>query len=235
MTPYAAADPPPGCPDLLVSDFAGTAMREDGAVLSAYRAALSEAQVPFSEADLAARRGASKRAVFEELAARRYDPAEVPAAATRALATFEAFLRREYETGPVAEIPGAAAAFGALRRAGVKLALTSGFDRPVVGLLLRRLDWEGLFDVALAGDDVPLGRPAPYLIYRAMMETGVVSAERVAVVGDTPLDLQAGTNARAGWVIGVLSGAHGLETLGATPHTHLLPSVAGLPALFGLE
>ncbi len=216
-----------------MSDFAGTAMREDGAVLSAYRAALSEAQVPFSEADLAARRGASKRAVFEELAARRYDPAEVPAAATRALATFEAFLRREYETGPVAEIPGAAAAFGALRRAGVKLALTSGFDRPVVGLLLRRLDWEGLFDVALAGDDVPLGRPAPYLIYRAMMETGVVSAERVAVVGDTPLDLQAGTNARAGWVIGVLSGAHGLETLGATPHTHLLPSVAGLPALLG--
>ena len=61
MTPYAAANPPPGCPHLLVSDFAGTAMREDGAVLSAYRAALSEAQVPFSEADLAARRGASKR------------------------------------------------------------------------------------------------------------------------------------------------------------------------------
>ena len=37
-----------------------------------------------------------------------------------------------------------------------------------------------------------------------------------------------------GWVIGVLSGAHGLKTLGATPHTHLLPSVASLPRLFGI-
>jgi hypothetical protein len=42
-------------------------------------------------------------------------------------------------------------------------------------------------------------------------------------------------NARAGWVIGVLSGAHRVETLGATPHTHLLPSVADLPRLFGLD
>jgi len=54
------------------------------------------------------------------------------------------------------------------------------------------------------------------------------------VVGDTPLDLQAASNARAGWVVGVLSGAHGLETLGATPHTHLLPSIAAMPRLFGI-
>jgi acetoin utilization deacetylase AcuC-like enzyme len=56
---------------------------------------------------------------------------------------------------------------------------------------------------------------------------------RVAVVGDTPLDLAAGKNAGAGWVIGVMSGAHGVETLGKTPHTHLLGSVAELPGLFG--
>jgi hypothetical protein len=34
--------------------------------------------------------------------------------------------------------------------------------------------------------------------------------------------------------VGVLSGAHGLETMGPTPHTHLLSSVASLPKLFGL-
>jgi len=64
-----------------------------------------------------------------------------------------------------------------------------------------------------------------------MMDLGVYDARQVAVVGDTPLDLQAGMNARAGWVIGVLSGAHGVETLGATEHTHLLASVAALPGL----
>jgi len=48
-------------------------------------------------------------------------------------------------------------------------------------------------------------------------------------------DLRSATNARAGWAIGVLSGAHDLSTLGAEAHTHLLPSVTGLPALFGLH
>ncbi len=104
-----------------------------------------------------------------------------------------------------------------------------------MNLLIGRLGWEGLFDVTLASSDVPLGRPAPFLIYRAMMDLGVEKIRQVAVVGDTPLDLEAGMNARAGWVIGVLSGAHGLETLGVTPHTHLLPSIASLPALFNLR
>src|SRR6187551_1137134 len=104
----SAAPPPP--PALLVSDFAGTAMHESGTVLAAYRSSLSAAEIPFTEADLAARRGASKRGVVEE-------------------------------------VPGAAGAFRALRAAGVKLALTSGFDRPTVALLLRRLGWEDLFDV----------------------------------------------------------------------------------------
>jgi phosphoglycolate phosphatase len=212
-------------PHLLVSDFAGTVMRDDGAVLAAYRSALDEFNIPFTEEQLAERRGANKRAVFRELAGD-------DGVADRALGAFEAALRREHETGEVREIEGAEAAMLALKGAGVKLALTSGFDRGLVDLLVGRLGWEDLFDSVLSGSDAPEGRPAPYLIYRAMTELGVHDVSRVAVVGDTPLDLRAANNARAGWVIGVLSGAHGIETLGLTPHTHLLPSVAGLPELF---
>ena len=40
-----------------------------------------------------------------------------------------------------------------------------------------------------------------------------VPNRKVSSVGDTPLDLQAGVNAGAGWVIGALSGAHGLYCL----------------------
>jgi hypothetical protein len=36
-------------------------------------------------------------------------------------------------------------------------------------------------------------------------------------------------------VIGVLSGAHDVETLGRSPHTHLLPSIADLPRLLEIE
>ena len=221
-------------PELLVTDFAGTVMRDEGAVLQAYRQALAEHEIPFSEEDLAAHRGASKRAVFGELAARADPAGERPDWGDRALASFEAALRHQYETGPVQEVDGAENALRRLRRAGCKLALTSGFDRGLVELLVGRLGWEELFDLTLSSSDAPTGRPAPFLIYRAMVELGVHDVGRVAVVGDTSLDLQAGTNARAGWVIGVLSGAHGLETLGATPHTHLLPSVTALPTLFRL-
>lgn len=221
-------------PELVVSDFAGTAMKEEGAVLVAYRLALTEFDIPFTEEDLAARRGASKRAVFQELAARGRPAEQANAIAEKALAAFEDALRREYESGPVRGIDGAEAAFVTLKAAGVKVALTSGFERGVVDLLVRRLGWEDLFDRVYASNDAPAGRPAPYLIYRAMMDLGVHDVGRVAVVGDTPLDLQAASNARAGWVVGVLSGAHGIETLGATPHTHLLPSIAGLPKLLGV-
>ena len=221
-------------PVLVVSDFAGTAMKEEGAVLVAYRLALTEFDIPFTEEDLAARRGASKRAVFQELAARGRPAEQANAIAEKALAAFEDALRREYESGPVRGIDGAEAAFMTLKAAGVKVALTSGFERGVVDLLVRRLGWENLFDRVYASNDAPAGRPAPYLIYRAMMDLGVHDVGRVAVVGDTPLDLQAASNARAGWVVGVLSGAHGIETLGATPHTHLLPSIAGLPKLLGV-
>ncbi|MFN8524769.1 MAG: HAD hydrolase-like protein [Chloroflexota bacterium] len=221
-------------PELLVSDFAGTAMKEEGTVLNAYRVALNDYAIPFTEDDLAARRGASKRAVFRELSARtgRADHLE---AADLALARFEGALREEYETGDVQPVDGAVDAFAALKASGIKLALSSGFERDIVDLLARRLGFDELFDVILSSTDTPLGRPAPYLIYRAMIDLSVQDVSRVAVVGDTPLDLQAGMNARAGWVIGVTSGAHGMATLGATHHTHLLASVAGLPRLFGID
>lgn len=223
-------------PSLLVTDFAGTAMRDDGAVLSAYRRVLAAHAIPFTEAELNARRGAAKRAVFEEFAARvTRNPGEVRGLARQALADFEAALRDEYQTGELREVDGAAKAIQALRAAGIKVALSSGFDRALVDMMVGRLGWTDLFDRVLGADDVPSGRPAPYLIYRAMTDLAVVDVATVAVVGDTALDLRAGSNARAGWVIGVLSGAHDLATLGVEPHTHLLPSVASLPALFGLE
>jgi phosphonatase-like hydrolase len=218
--------------ELLVTDLAGTVMREEGAVIVAYERALTAYDIPYTLEDLHARRGASKRAVFRELALRARGPVEAVSLADRALATFEAELHHAYVRGPVQEIDGATEALRTLRARGIKLALTSGFTRDLVAVLVDRLGWRDCFDLTLGAEDAVMGRPAPFLIYRAMMELGVPSVGRVAVVGDTVLDLEAGTNARAEWIIGVLSGAHDLQTLGATPHTHLLPSIATVPALF---
>ena len=66
------------------------------------------------------------------------------------------------------------------------------------------------------------------MILGAMERLGVADAGAVAVVGDTTSDLEAGTNAGARAVIGVLSGAHDRTTLSAAPHTDLIDDVTGL-------
>ena len=218
-------------PELVVSDFAGTLMLEEGAVAAAYRAAFAAHSISFTEEDIVARRGANKLGVFRELAARTYVAEEVEKIALAGLAMFQAELERAYRNEPVEPVPGAGEAMETLRDAGIKLAVTSGFPRSLMSRLIERLGWTGVFDTSVSADDVPQGRPAPYLIFKAMMDLGVHDVRRVAVVGDTALDLQAGMNAGAGWVIGVLSGAHGLEILGRAQHTQLVESVAGLSQL----
>ena len=112
-------------PELVVTDFAGTTMADEGAVLGAYRQALGQYEIPFTEAELAARRGANKLAVFRELAARVHSGASAEALAETALACFESALRHEYESGEVREVPGAEATVQRLKQAGIRVALGS--------------------------------------------------------------------------------------------------------------
>jgi phosphonatase-like hydrolase len=112
----------------------------------------------------------------------------------------------------------------------ILLATTSGFYREISELILELAGWGDIFSARISSSDVPMGRPAPYMIFRAMEAARVTTVSEVVNVGDTPLDLQAGTNAGVGDVIGVLTGLHSKERLQREPHTALLPSVAELPA-----
>jgi phosphoglycolate phosphatase-like HAD superfamily hydrolase len=86
-------------------------------------------------------------------------------------------------------------------------------------------------DASICSDEVPLGRPAPFMIFRAMEATGVTDVRCVIKVGDTALDLLAGRNAGVRGVVGVLSGSQSEEELRSAEPTHILPSVAALPEL----
>ncbi|MCK2216965.1 HAD family hydrolase [Actinomadura sp. ATCC 31491] len=156
----------------------------------------------------------------------------------RAFADFRERLRAAYAARPPAPLPGVPEAIARLRASGVKVALTTGFDRGVTAALLGELGWhagrDGVLDAVVCVDDVPAGRPAPYMIFRAMEATGVRDVGRVLTAGDTVRDLEAGSNAGAAIVAGVLSGSQDALALGAARHTHLLPSVSALPALLGL-
>jgi phosphonatase-like hydrolase len=216
-------------PSLVVFDMAGTTVVDDGQVPAAFTAALSAHGIAVGPGDIRGVRGAAKRQAILDLLPPGADRERL---AECVLASFREHLARLYQ-GTVREIPGAAAVFRWLRGCGIRVALNTGFDRDTARMLLEALGWNGqTVDAIVCGDDVARGRPAPDMILLCMELTGVASAKSVANVGDTMLDLQAAHNAGVGWNIGVLTGAHERELMAAQPHTHLLASVAELPALF---
>jgi phosphonatase-like hydrolase len=214
--------------ELVIFDMAGTTVRDDGQVPEAFTAALAEYGVAVGPEAIRALRGASKREAILRLLPAGAARAEL---AERAYASFRVHLARRFADTAQA-VPGTGDVFAWLRGRGIRVALNTGFDRDTTRMLLAALGWEaGTVDVIVCGDEVPQGRPAPYLIFRCMEATGTISVGRVATVGDTALDLQAGHNAGVRFNVGVLTGAHGRDLLAAEPHTHLLASVADLPTL----
>ena len=215
---------------LVVFDMAGTTIEDAGQVPEAFETALAAHGLAVTDEELRAVRGAAKREAIRLLIER-----QRPELSPQSDAIFMAFrdhLSHLYQTGGIGTIGGAADTFAALRARGIKVALNTGFDRTITDLILRTVGWgRDVVDAVVCGDDVAAGRPAPYLIYRAMEATGTLRARAVANVGDTALDLQAGDNAGVGLNLGVLSGAHRREQLERAPHDHLLASVAELPAL----
>src|SRR5215831_5170170 len=219
--------------ELVIFDLAGTTVEDRGEVPAAFSSALAEYGIGISAEQLQTVRGRSKRDAILHL----IPPG--PERLSRAAAVYASFreqLTHQYQSTGVHAVAGAAMTFGSLRERGVRVAVNTGFDRETTALLLDVLGWsDGIFDAVVCGDDVTQGRPAPYLIFRAMEAAGATSVERVANVGDTVLDLHAGHNAGVRWNVGVLSGAHQRAMLESAPHTHLISSVAELPALWVVE
>ena len=221
--------------DLVVFDMAGTTIQDSGGmVLASLVEAARAHDLPGTSEELNAMMGMDKREVFTILARRRHraDAGAARALADEALHTFLESMRTAYDR-VLAPIPGAEETFAFLHERGIKVATDTGFDAVIGGLILDRLNWRGgLIDTSVFSTDVPRGRPAPYMIFEAMQRLGLLDVRRVIKIGDSPADLEEGTNAGCGEVIGVLSGAHTAATLGPVPHTRLLASVADLPALF---
>lgn len=218
--------------DLAVFDVAGTTVEEHQSVYAALEGAIRAAGVDPTPAQVQSWMGADKQEAIASalLSAARVEPSRE--AVLGIYGDFRERLRVLYEATPPEPLPGIPAAIAALRTAGVRVALTTGFSREVTDELLKTLDWtDGVVDTVVSAEEVGAGRPAPFMIFEAMRRTGVFDVRRVLVAGDTIRDLQAGVNAGAGAVVGVLTGAQDATALGAVPHTHLLASVADIPGL----
>ncbi|MEV6101936.1 phosphonatase-like hydrolase [Nocardia sp. NPDC051981] len=220
--------------ELAVLDMAGTTVADDGLVERAFEAAITAAGVPAEGPERAAARtfvqdtmGQSKIWCFRTLLGDE-DRAQL---ANRA---FEAAYA-EFADAGVNPIPGAAEAISALRAAGIKVALTTGFSRETQDRLLNALGWNDIADLALVPSDAGRGRPYPDMVLTAVLRLEADAVDRVAVLGDTSSDIATGLAAGARIVAGTLTGAHTEEQLRAAGATHVVPSVTEFAQLLLAE
>jgi len=216
---------------LVIFDIAGTLIEDNDEVADSFLTALRNHGIAVSDSEIREWKGSSKGEVIAHFASRQFGPCRNQALVEQAYAGFRFLIERRYAESGVIPIAGAADTIAWLRRRHIKIATTTGFYRELRDTILNAAGWEQTFDANVCSDDVSHGRTAPDMILRAMKLTGLSDLASVVNVGDTPLDLQAGTNAKVKATVGVLTGKHPRERLEREPHTELLTSVAALPAL----
>jgi phosphoglycolate phosphatase len=215
-------------------DMAGTTVSDDGSVMAAFGAAAAEFglvpgapgyddAIQFVQDTM----GQSKIEVFGRLLGSDDN-------AQRANQVFEYSYAASVRAGMVAALPGAVETMTALRAAGIKVCLATGFAPVTRDALLDALGWRPLIDLALSPADVGRGRPWPDLPLTALLRLGGGAVSELAVVGDTASDVESGLRAGAGLVAGVTTGAGSRESLIAAGAPHVLDSIGGLIVLVGL-
>jgi phosphonatase-like hydrolase len=222
--------------ELVIFDMAGTTINDDDGVNRCLRAALDHVGVAATREAVNQVMGIPKPEALRQLI-ERYERPDLLAQIDAIHGDFVRRMIDFYRTDPsVHEIAGAAETFRRLRTAGIKVALDTGFTRDIADVVLARLGWNDpkLLDATVTSDEVKRGRPHADMVEKAMRDLGIADARRVAKVGDTPADLQEGTAAGCGLVIGVTGGSHTAEQLKPFAPTHLIGTVAELPLLVGL-
>jgi phosphonatase-like hydrolase len=219
--------------------MAGTTVSDGDSVMTAFTAAICAEPLPAAEFSAAMRyvkatMGQSKIEVFRHILGGE-------AAAQRANASFEAHYAEAVADGLITAMPGAEDLFAAARDAGIKVCLSTGFSAATRDAIVSALRWDGKVDLLLSPADAGRGRPWPDLPLTALLRLGGGSVRELAVVGDTPSDIEAGLRAGAGFVAGVLTGDSARADLEAVPAATGLPGapvilddITGLRPYLGL-
>lgn len=149
----------------------------------------------------------------------------------RAWQWFREELARTYTENPPTPMKNIEELFAQLHERGMKVALATGFSREITDLILAAMGWDaGMVDATAAGDEVPQGRPEPFLIQKVMAELGMEDAAEVINLGDTQADIESAQKAGV-TSVGVLTGHLSREDFEQLGADHVLDAAADLEAL----
>ena len=207
-------------------DMAGTTVADDGTVIEAFTAAITEQHLPeaaYQQAmtDVRSSMGQSKIEVFRRILGD-------DASARKANEAFEDHYAAAVRRGAISAVPGAEDTIMRLRDTGVRVCLATGFSPVTRDAIIDKLAWGGLIDLALSPADAGRGRPWPDLPLTALLRLRGGAVAELAVAGDTGSDIESGVRAGAAIVAGVLTGASSRADLEQAGAPLILDSIAGI-------
>lgn len=219
--------------DLMVCDMAGTTVNEGGLVYKILQASMRQGGLEVSDEAISPWHGAKKEAVIEHFARKAGIPDTQLEEKIEMIADcFIKSIDEAYfdDASAIGHIDaGLFGYFNQLKRAGIKIALDTGYPKHIQEGLVKRLGFDKVIDAYICSYEVAEGRPYPYMIHRLMEQLRIESVRRVCKVGDSVRDVEEGINAGCGLVVGVLSGADGAEALLAAGAHVVANCVTDLP------
>lgn len=222
---------------LAIFDVAGTTAQDDGLVVEAFQGAMVSMGATLGSPEMDqmtdyvnATMGQRKIDVFMHLCDGDRD---------RANSAHDRFVEGYIDlvkAGKLQEFEGVSRLFAELRESGIAVGITTGFPREILDSVIDGLKWSPTIDFSVASSEVAQGRPAPDMIFRTIdlynrKFMTQISAEDVAVIGDTEADMQAGVTAGAQIIAGVSTGAHNPEQLFHAGATHVLEGAVHLTSI----
>jgi phosphonatase-like hydrolase len=211
---------------MVVFDMAGTTVRDKNEVEYCFLQAVDQTGLVTNPDEINSMMGWSKLTVFETLWKKQLAGATVSEINDRVEKSYSAFrevLESHYLNSEILPTEGTLEIFEFLKRQNIQIALTTGFYRKVTDIILERLGWSvgldkhgsgnGIVDASVSSDEVKAGRPAPFMVFRAMELCNVNDVRKIIKIGDTPSDLGEGKNAGCYLSLGVTNGTHTKEQL----------------------
>ncbi|MGF1557697.1 MAG: phosphonatase-like hydrolase [Flavobacteriaceae bacterium] len=216
--------------ELVVFDMAGTVVNEDNVVYKTLHSAINKKGYLIT-LDFVLEHGAGKekyQAIKDIL--REEEGSDQDDIAAEIFKDFGQMLEDAYRDLIVTSYPGIEELIKALRRAEIKIALNTGYNRNTAFHLLNKMNWiqHQQYDALVTADDVLLGRPNPDMIFEAMEILNVFDPEKVLKAGDSIIDIEEGKNANCGVTVGVTTGAHTKSQLQSANPTYVVDSLLEL-------
>ena len=201
---------------LLVCDMAGTTVNEKGIVYKTLYETIKGYDIYIEPDEIKSWYGINKTQVLEHFIDRdseyKYNK---DAILPQMLNSFKNNLKNNYSVdGNISLIDeNLPKLFNSFRSKGIKIALNSGFSVDIQRELIKNLNMETFVDEFISSEEVPHGRPEPFMIQELMKRCNIRDSKEVIKIGDSKNDILEGKNANCFSSLGVLSGAENKENL----------------------